>query len=139
MPSLPFARPSVLLLIGVACSSPKPDEGTCPYFIPGPCEGPPHVILVTFKPGTTDAEIAAVNQSVDATVVFPGGNSEDIHVPGDECAALDKLHHDPHVAAAMAETYEYPLAPDLDAGNSADQCPPGAAPTDAQDASDAQE
>src|SRR5713101_8752918 len=88
--------------------------------LPGPCEGPQHVILVTFRRGATDAEVDQVNQSVDGTIVYRAVGSEDLYVPGEVCAALDTLRHDPRVVAAIPELYAFSNSP-ADAGP--DACP----------------
>src|SRR5215510_14661403 len=98
--------------------------------LPGPCEGPQHVILVTFKRGATDADMDAVNRSVDGTIIYRGVVSEDLYVPGGVCEALDKLRRDQRVAAAIPEVYAFPNAP-ADAG--LDACPPSNSPVSGPD------
>jgi hypothetical protein len=120
MRSLPSVLLRAVSLLVAGCGSSESKGDACPYFIPGPCEGPEHVILVTFKRGTTDDQVAEVNRSVEGTVVYKASGSEDIHVPGDECTALDILNHDPHVVTAGAETSLFPTL--VDAGEAGDAC-----------------
>jgi hypothetical protein len=117
MSSMRFRLCGLFCLCAACCTSNKKQE----CWLPGPCQGPPGLLIVGFKNGTTQAEIDAVNASVNGKVVWPGMDTEQLHVsPADECAAIERLSSDPHVLAVEPEIYLYITQPMPDAS-----CPPG--------------
>jgi hypothetical protein len=117
-----------LLCFCVACSTSNKEE-ECD--LPGPCEGPPGLLIVGFKKGTTQDEIDAVNASVNGKVVWPGMDTEQLQVsPEDECAAIKRLSSDPHVVAVLPEVYVTITQSIPDAS-----CPPAYPPFDASSCS----
>jgi hypothetical protein len=109
-----YSRPSRLQLLSVlcicsACTASKKQEDC---WLPGPCEGPPGVILVSFSNGTTASQIDTINASVGGKVVVPGSETEDLYVPPQsECEAIAQLRSNSHVVAASPELYVFLTQP----------------------------
>jgi hypothetical protein len=107
-----FSKRSVLQALSLAsalASCGKSEVPSC--YVPGPCEGPPGLLLVAFREGTSQAEVDTSNAAVDGHLVW-AGSVEQLRVdPASECPAIEKLRNDTHVISVNPELYLYPQAP----------------------------
>jgi hypothetical protein len=113
---LPLVSALLLLLLTgtVRCANSSDDGAGRRTCLPiDPCFHPWPAVIVSFKRGTTEAQI-------DETIRSVGGYNRnppvdmDVRflVPGDECAALERLRQSPHVVAASQDILLHLMDPD---------------------------